>query len=229
MTRTLLLSLVLLALGKGAAVASDEPGSTFAETEEPGLRWELPGPEAVAVRGAASTPGVGLPRFRIELGFGLASLLVDPEVSEGMGGGISLSYGLHRRIGVEASIFFATNGYDGKLGSFDVAFLSGNISLGPTLQLTRPGGRWLATLDLAIGSYLVIGRPIQEDSWSFGIAFGMTLGLKLTRWFGVGIKPRYHLFNLAHLAGGELKDLKALTPVGVIDRFELPGYLAFYF
>jgi len=220
--------LLLLAAWCPALAAGDEPGSVSLEPEEPGLRLEL-GPEGVVARSAAVAPAANLSRFRIELGFGLSSLLVDPDVSEGMGGGLTLSYGLHRRLGVELSVFFGSNGYEGKLGSFDVAFLAGNISLGPTFQLTRPGSRWLATLDLALGSYLVIGRPIQEDSWSFGVGFGMTLGLKLTRWFGIGIKPRYHLFNLAHLGGGELKDLKALTKVGVIDRFELPGYLAFYF
>ena len=227
MTRAALI--VVLLLPVTARAAGDEPGSGAPPIEEPGIRWEIAGPDAVVARRGPEAPPAKVPRFRLDFGFGLSSLLVDPDVKEGYGGGLSVTYGLHQRIGVEASVFFAKNDYEGKLGTFDVAFLAGNISLGGTLQLTPPGNRWLATFDLALGSYLVVGRPIQEDSWSFGIAMGMTLGLKLTRWFGIGIKPRYHLFNLARLGGGELKDLKSFTKVGVIDRFELPGYMAFYF
>ncbi len=221
--------LLSLLLAPTAWAAGDEPGSSSPGAEEPGLRLELAGPDASVARRIREPAAPAGPRFRLDFAFGLSSLLVDPDVGEGFGGGLSLTYGLHRRVGVELTLFFGQNPYDGKLGSFDVSFLAGNISLGPTIQLTSPGSRFIVTADLSLGSYLVVGRPIQEDSWSLGVAFGMTLGLKLTRWFGIGIKPRYHLFNLARLGGGELKDLKSFTKVGVIDRFELPGYLAFYF
>lgn len=220
---------LLLALPLAAHAAGDEPGFGTPPYEEPGLRLEIGGPDATVARRVPEPPAEKLPRFRLELGVGLASLLVDPDVSEGYGGGLSLSYGLHRRLAVELSVFFGKNDYEGKLGSFDAAFLAGHVSLGGNLQLTPPGSRWLVSFDLSLGSYLVVGRPIQEDSWSFGVGMGMTFALRLTRWFSIGIRPRYHLFNLAHLGGGELKDLKALMKVGVIDRLEMPATLAFYF
>jgi hypothetical protein len=204
-----------------AAEPVDEPGSR-SRADEPGGTVERQ-PSIRSVPAASN-----IPAFRLELGFGLSSLVVDPEMEQGIGGGLYLAYGLHRRVGVEVTGFFGRNKYGGTLGTYGASFLAGDIALGPIFQLTRPGSRFSVTADLGLGAYVVVPF-LQESVWSLGLSGGVTLGLRLTRWFGVGLKVRYHLFNLARIAGPELKDMKALMKVGVIDRLEIPAYAAFYF
>jgi hypothetical protein len=221
MTKGILLTFLLSALLPALSWAEsqgDEPGvTTDGEQPFPKVKQSLsaPSPE-------------DLPAFRLELGFGYASLLVDPDVQEGLGGGMYLAYGLHKRFGVELTAFFSKNAFEDLLGSIGTSFLAGNITLGPIFQVTPPGSRVSVTLDLGMGTYLVV--PIfQESVWTLGFSGGATFALHVTDWFGVGLKCRYHLFNLATISGPELFDLKAFMKIGVIDRLEIPGYLAFYF
>lgn len=169
------------------------------------------------------------PAFRLELAAGWSSLLIDPDVGEGYGGGFFAAWGIHRRLGVELSVFFSSNPFEGALGKVGYRFLAGNVTMGPIIQLTRPGSRFMVTVDLALGAYLIV--PVLQDSrWTLGFSGGLTIGYRIARWFGLGLKWRYHLFNVARLAGPEdYYDVKSLQKVGVIDRMELPGYLAFYF
>lgn len=213
-----------------ALVSGMPPAQAWADraSDEPGLVDYVDAP-GIHIRPG---PADDVPAFRLELGGGLSSLLVDPDVKAGAGGGIYLAYGLNGRFGAELTIFLSQNRYGGELGNLGNplldAFWAGNISLGPILQLTRPGARLSVTVDLGLGVY-VVASAIQDLNWTLGISGGMTFGLHVTRWFGVGLKLRYHLFNLATIAGNDLIDRKSLRELGVIDRFELPGYIAFYF
>ena len=198
----------------GANSAVDEPGLDL-RVDEPGLSYRLP-----------SSPS--LAQVRLELAFGYASLLEDPDIEEGYGGGIFVAWGIHQRLGVEASVFVSNTPFGRELGEIGSTFAVGNINLGPMVQLTRPGQRFSVTAELTMGAYMVVPL-VQETVWSLGFGGGLTFSLKLTRWLGVGLKWRYHLFNIARLSGPELRDLKAFRKVGVVDRMELPGYVAFYF
>jgi len=217
-------SVALLLVGgtrQAGAEELDEPGA-WSALEDPGL-----GSLRLRQTGEPAPSG---PPFRLGLEFGLSSLVVDPEVSEGIGGGLNLAWGVHRRLGVELSGFFSKNTYTDSLGSYGASFLAGNVCLGPTVQLTRPGSSFTISADAGLGAYVAYAMySLREGTWSLGLYGGLSLGYKLTRWMGVGIKLRYHLFNLARMAGPDLKDIKALMTVGVIDRLELPGYVAFYF
>jgi hypothetical protein len=212
-------------LGEMAAQAQDlSPGPV----DEPGLVEVLdePGPSFDTSRPTIADPR--LPAFRLELAFGYSSLVVDPDLKDGIGGGIFIGYGLHRRIGVELSTYFAKNDYNDLLGNIGATFLAGNLSLGPIFQLTTPGHPFSLTAELGLGGYYII--PVfQQTVWTFGLSGGVTLAYRFTSWAGVGLKCRYHLFNLATISGPELKDLKSFMKVGVVDRLEIPGYLAFYF
>jgi hypothetical protein len=211
------LLLVTLLLAAPLRAIADEPGVDGAGPDEPGLSGSVTLPPPASAR-----------EVRIALGFGYSTLLVDPDVGEGYGGGVYLAYDFWKRLGVELSVFAAHNPYVGQLGAIGTAFVGGNITLGPSLRLTRPGSRFLVHADLAIGSYLIV-PGLQENIWTLGLAGGLTVGLRLTSWLGLSLKPRYHLFNLANIAGPELRDLKALMKVGVIDRMEIPLCLSFFF
>lgn len=216
LVRTLVVIVLLAAPTRAAA---DEPGVGGPGPDEPGLSG------SVTLAAPASTS----PReVRVALGFGYSTLLVDPDVGEGYGGGIYLAYDFWSRLGVELSVFAARNPYVGQLGAIGTDFIGGNITLGPSLRLTRPGSRLFVHVDLAIGTYLIV-PGLQENIWTLGLAGGLTVGLRLTSWLGLSLKPRYHLFNLATIAGPELRDLKALMEVGVIDRMEIPLCLSFFF
>jgi hypothetical protein len=227
LTLSLLAALVLV---PGPARALP-PSST---TDEPMTRAPLgdePGPAAELQRAATAESGARgprLPAFRLELAFGYNSLLVDPDVGHGFTGGLYFAWGLHRRVGAELSVAFSKNPYEGLLATLGADFWSGNITAGPIVQLTRPGSRISVTIDTGMGVYLV--APIlQESVWTFGLSMGLTASIHLTRWLGLGVKCRYHLFNLANLSDHDLRDPKALMKVGVVDRLEIPVYLAFYF
>jgi hypothetical protein len=209
--------LVLLAAAGAQAqgAPADEPG-TQTIPDEPGVSWMV-------------SESVGRePRFRIELGAGYASLLEDPDVAEGYGGGLYLSFEFVRRVGAELTAFFSRNPYEDRLGEFGTSFLAGNITLGPTVRLTPDGARVLVTLDAALGSYLIV-PVLQDNIWTLGISGGVTVALRITSWLGLSLKARYHLFNLANISGPEFRDLKALMEVGVVDRFEIPVCVSFFF
>ncbi len=214
----------LLFLALALAIALMAAPTALAESpfEAPGL--DEPG---ITIADVAEPAG-DAPVFRVELAFGLSSLVVDPDINQGIGGGIYVAYGLHSWIGVEATVFASHNTYKGQLGDTSAAFSGGNISLGPIVQLTKPGASFNVTLDTALGFYH-IAPTVQEGIWTLGVSIGATIGFRLTSWFGVGIKPRYHLHNLANVSGPELLDLKSLRTVGVVDRLEVPAYVAFYF
>jgi hypothetical protein len=199
----------------------DEPG-VGPVVEEPGTG------EPILLRSRPDLLVEKGPSFRLELAFGWASLLVDPDVGQGMGGGLYFAMGLNHRLGLELSVFLSSNPYLGEIAnisSYTYSFLAGNITLGPIVQLTRPGSRFMITLDFGLGAY-VIPQILQDMVWTFGLSGGFTFGYRLAHWFGFGIKPRYHIF---HLGGPEFRDPIAFRKVGVVDRFEMPGYLAFYF
>lgn len=218
--RALAMLFAALAAGSGRAAAADEPGMAALEADEPGI--------AASVASSAA-PARG-PILRIDAAFGLSSLLADPDVGEGYGGGLSVVYGMRHRMGAELSVFVANNPYQGpiaELGGFP-SFLAGNISVGPNVQLTRPGARLSITLEALIGAYVIVPPVlVQDPAWTLGFAGGATLLYRFTRWLGVGLKVRYHLFNVANIAGPALIDRKAFDALGVIDRFEVPAYVAF--
>lgn len=210
---SLALTLYLLTTSLAAAPARAEGGA-----DEPGASLGPDEPGIVVVRG----DGGGTERpFQLELGFGWASLLEDPDVGEGFGAGINFSYEIGRRIGAELSFFFSKNPYDDTLGDIGTNFLAGSITLGPTVRLTPDNSRIKVTADLGLGPYVIIPYLV-DNTWTLGISGGLTMTLRIASWFGVAVKMRYHLFNLATLGGPELRDLKAFMKVGVIDRFELP-------
>lgn len=200
-----------------------------AQVDEPGALVLLDEP-GVTVRDAPASPRLSprLPMFRLELAAGYSTLLVDPDIGQGYGGGLFLGWGLHRRLGAEASIYITNNPFTGQFASIGNSFLAGNIDLGGIVQLTRPGSRFSLTLDAGLGFYLIV--PVLEGNvWTFGLYTGLTFAVHITRWFGIGVKCRYHLFNLATVSGPEYRDLKSFNKVGIIDRLEIPAYLAFYF
>ena len=84
------------------------------------------------------------------------------------------------------------------------------------------------SLDAVFGGYLVI-HPLQESTWTTGVGGGFTLGKQLTGWLSVGIRVRYHVFNMSRVSGPEIIDIKALRPVAMVDRLEVPAYVAFHF
>lgn len=190
---------------------------------EPGLG--LPDEPTLLRPSAPSGPEVERP-FRIEVSFGWASAVVDPELAEGYGGGLSGRWEvLSSRVGPELSVYVANNPFSGSLGESGSTFLTGTIGMGAFVRVTPANARYEVTLDAGLGPYLVV--PVLEDPlWVLGIYGGGTFSYRILGWLAVNIKLRYHLYNLA---GPEWRDLKALQPVGVIDRFELPVGLSFYF
>jgi hypothetical protein len=217
------LALVFVFAFPAAAIATP-----LASLDEPGMEnLDQPGVFIKQPRLAPSPARTG-PRFRVELGFGLSSLVVDPDAQQGIGGGLYVAYGLHSWIGVEASLTAGHNPFKGQLGDAGTSFSGLAVSVGPIFQLTPPSSRFSATIDLGIGAYWIV-PIVQDDIWTLGVSMGTTLGFKLTSWFGIGIKIKYHLFNLATLSGPDLLDLKSFQKTGVVDRLEVPGYVAFYF
>jgi len=166
--------------------------------------------------------------FRFAVSFGGSSLLVDPDMEAGMGGGVELGAWLTRRIGLELAVFGSENPYRQGLGDTGIAFWAVNTTLGPTFRLTSPSSDWLLSLDAVFGGYLVI-HPLQESTWTTGVGGGFTLGKQLTGWLSVGIRVRYHVFNMSRVSGPEIIDIKALRPVAMVDRLEVPAYVAFHF
>lgn len=218
--RVLLATLLVCSLGDGApaeAEGLDEPGLQMA-ADEPGIRVRGP---------AAPSPH----RFYLEAGFGLSSLVVDPDVDLGFGGGLYLGYA-YGRFGGEISAYLGRNRYGdsvGEVGSeFVDAFIAGNISAGPTFLITRPDSRVRLSLDFGLGTY-AIANPIQQLVWTFGLHMGASLAYRFTSWLGVGLKLRYHLFNLVRFGGGELLDRVTLSELGVLDRLEIPVFVGLYF
>jgi len=219
-----------------AAGGADEPGISPL-IDEPGLMPQRPrDPPRPPPERRAATPtvkksakGSDAVGVRLEFGFGLASHVVDPDVEAGYGGGLFLGW-VPTWIGVEASLVVTGNRLSGEVAELAGGFtlVAGNVSAGPVFSLTKPSSRWVLTFESGIGSYIFVS-PVQGAVWTFGMYFGGTLGVKIGSWFGIGIKPRYHLFNMATISGPKLLDLRSLTEVGVLDRFELPGFVALYF
>lgn len=216
---TLTCLLPLIALSSAPALAEthlDEPGVPSGP-DEPGL---------VVSRAVES----GLERpFQLELGFGWASLMEDPDVGEGFGGGLFFSYEIRNRVGASLSFFFSKNPYEDTLGEIGTSFLAGSLSLGPSVRLTPAHSRIRLTAEIGLGAYFVI-PVIVDDTWTLGLHGGLSLSVPITSWFGVSVKLRYHLFNLATLSGPPMRDVvKSITELGVVDRFEIPVCLAFFF
>lgn len=183
---------------------------------------------AVEARAEADARPLYDQSFRLELDFGWTSLMEDPDVDQGFGGGLLLAYGLKWRFGAEASAFVSLNSYKESLGDVGAFFFAGNLNFGGFMQLLPPMRRYMWTLDVGWGPYLIVS-PIQPNIWVAGIYMGTSFGYRVTRWFGVGVRVRYHLFNLATMSGPDLIDVKAFKRLSVIDRFEMPFYAAFYF
>jgi hypothetical protein len=215
---TVLLSFIPVTYGQIA----DEPGMQQLVEDEPALFT------SGIAKPSFSETTVSSPKWRIETAFGYSSLVVDPDVGEGMGGGLFFGYRFQRWLGAELSVFFSHNPYEGELSQIGTSFLAGNINLGPVLQLTPPGSRLSVSIDTSLGAYIVV-PIVQQSTWTLGVSAGLSFAVHLTDWMGVGVKCRYHLFNLAHISGPEIRDIKSFMNLGVIDRLEIPAYLAFYF
>ncbi len=167
---------------------------------------------------------------RLELAFGYVSLLADPDLAEGFGGGLYFALGPHPRFGAELSFFVGQNDFIGEFGTIQAsAFLAGNLSLGPVVRLTPVRWPVSATAELGLGFYAIKDQLRQDVVLTLGISGGFTVAYHALPWLGIGFKIRYHLFNLANVAGDPLIDVSSLGEVGVIDRFDLPVYVAFYF
>ena len=167
--------------------------------------------------------------YRLELAFGYFSLLADPDVAEGFGGGLYFAMGLHPRVGVELSFLIGQNAFEGDLGTINNSeFLAGNLTLGPVIRLTPLSWPASITADLGIGFYGIKDLLRQKAVFTLGISGGFTLAYHAFRWLALGVKVRYNLFNLATISGEDLIDVKSLGTVGVLDRFDLPAYVAFF-
>ena len=168
--------------------------------------------------------------YRLDLGFGWVSLAEDPDLDEGFGGGFSFAVGFHPRVGAEFTLFVGQNEFSGLFSSIDnSAFLAFNLTLGPVVRLTPESWPVSVTGELGVGFY-GIKDPIRQDiSWTLGVSGGATVAYHIRRWIAVGFKLRYNLFTLSTAAGEELLDIKTLEPLGVLDRFELPFFVGFFF
>ncbi|MFH1132020.1 MAG: hypothetical protein V1754_11835 [Pseudomonadota bacterium] len=213
------LYILVFLLDAGLAHAIDEPGIDDSFFDEPGMVISK------SETGSATEPEPDLYRVRLELGFGYASLLADPLVGEGFGGALHLGVRIHSRVEIEAAVFAGANSYEGLISAAAPYFLAANVSLGTSVHLLPLSSRFFLTLDVGSGAYMVFS-PLDGVVWNWVIHGGLSLGFRFTSWMGVGVKCRYHLFNLA---GPGFRDLNSLTLVGVIDRLEMPAYLAFYF
>lgn len=168
--------------------------------------------------------------YRIEAAFGYASLLVDPDMTEGYGGGLSFTFGFHRWLGVELALAVTNNEFEDQFGTIEGSnFMIVDFTLGPVVRFTPLHWRFVATTELAIGPYMIKDAIRQAMVWTLGVSGGLTVAYRVTDWVAVGVKLRYNLFNLATMAGEELIDVKALREVGVLDRLDLPAYVAVYF
>ena len=67
--------------------------------DEPGLAFTAGEPERPTSALAFSLEEVPVKRVRLALAFGYSSLLVDPNVAQGMGAGLFISYEFYRRFG----------------------------------------------------------------------------------------------------------------------------------
>lgn len=206
------LSLILL-YSQIANAEYDAPGFSLAFCDQPTIRAQN---------------NSSFPSLRVELAFGLSSMVVDPDLQQGIGGGLYLGFNLNRWLGIEASIFGSYNQYKGDLGSAGPGFSGFNITIGPSFLLTPPKYPLFFSIDLGAGAYYILPF-IQESVWEVGFSAGLTLGFRFNQHFGVGIKPRYHIHNIKTLAGPELFDPKSFKQIGVVDRLEVPFYVAFYF
>ena len=213
------LTLMIILILPTSSLARDEPG-ILAVADEPGI--EIP------TLTAAPAPKAKLSLFRLELAFGLSSLVVDPDVGEGYGGGLHLGLRLIPRVELEVAAAVGVNPYKDLLGGAAALFLAGQVSLGTNVHILQPEGRFNLTLDAGLGAYVLV-QGFQAESWTLGFYGGATFSVKLASWFGVGVRLRYHLFNIASMAGPEYRDLKSFMTIGVVDRLELPAYVAFYF
>jgi hypothetical protein len=225
------LAVFLVSLLHGVAVGADpidEPGLVQA-FDEPGLQPASAKTVIVAESSPPASPAQHT--LRLELGAGLSSLVVDPDATAGYGGGAYLGYE-YGRFGAELTVFLARNNYSGQLGDAGSAildsFIAGNISLGPTFLVTSPDKPYHVRLDVAFGTY-PIANAIQQLVWTFGLSAGVSVGYRINRWFGVGAKLRYHLFNLTQFGGDMLLDRATLQEIGVVDRLEIPIYVGLYF
>ncbi|MCB9556204.1 MAG: hypothetical protein H6707_08895 [Deltaproteobacteria bacterium] len=213
-----LLLLVVLPAGTGwAAPGSDAPGDSESESsaDAPGLARRFAPAKAS--------------HFVAEIAFGLSSLLDDPDVKQGIAGDLRIAwFPGAASFGLEASAAVAKNDYSGSLGQAGTTFIAGNISFGPTMRWIGAGGGYQLSTSFTLGGYLVV-PPVQEWSWSLGVAFGGACAVRVVSWLWVGVRLRYHLFNLTSLSGPALLDIKGFQKVGVIDRLEIPFYVSLQF
>ncbi len=230
---SLIVTLVLLSTPGPARAEEGEEASLLGElglarppappdAPHAGRTPDEPGPSARREAG----PGGWGPWFEGQLAFGFASLMEDPDLDPGYGGGVFLTLGFHRRVGLEAAIFFSRFAYAEELGAIGSTFIAGNVTSGGVVRLLQPEGRLQLNLEAGLGGYLVYVAPgLWDGQWTLGAYGGASFAVRLTSWIGLGIKLRYHLFNLA---GGEMRDIKSFREVGVLDRLEMPVFVAFY-
>lgn len=195
----------LLTLGLARAATPDDPA----------LARVLGQPATI---GASSEPAAdeSFPRWRIGLGFGWASPVVDPDLREGFGGNVHLAFG--QRVALELRIGGAYNKYEPPLDNLGVPFASGDITVGPGIPLLlRRQGR----IDLFAGVGPAWMVSWLGTTWSIGTVAGIGGELRVNPWFGLRLEAAYHLFHLAEIGGPKFYDRKSLREVGPVDRFEL--------
>ena len=233
--------LVATLLAANDSRAQDEPGME-APFDEPGPRARAntrPAPRGASSAAQNTEPvpdtaiqaapeGMAGPTISVGIAGGLSSLVVDPDVENGVAGGLFVDAWFWRHIGVEAAVFAAYNPYVGQLGDIGSSFSGGSISLGPMVRWLSASASWELSAGFAPG-FFYVAPAIQQSSWNFGFTFTAGLCYRPTQWLGFGVKLRYSLFNLAQIEGPELVDLKSFHNIGIVDRLEFPAYVAFSF
>ncbi|MBW2731506.1 MAG: hypothetical protein JRH20_03880 [Deltaproteobacteria bacterium] len=193
--------------------------------DEPGITLQ----RAPSATPDTDAPDTDAPAFWVRLGAGMSSLVVDPDINTGVAATLALGMRIYRRFSVEAQLAAAYNPFGGDLGEAGhVAFGGGSLSLAPQIELTRPGAAFAVILDTGIGFYYT-APMLQEGSWSLGFSAGMGLEWRIFHWLALGVRARYHLFNITRISGPELIDVKSVQQIGIVDRLEIPGYVALTF
>lgn len=197
--------------------------------DEPGMAGVLDEPGITLVQTPSAEPSVDAPRFWVRLGAGISSLVVDPDVNTGVAGTLALGVRLYGRLSLEAQIAAAYNTFGGDLGEAgSFAFGGGSVSLVPQFEITPPGAMFAVLVDGGLGFYYT-AEMLQDSSWSLGFSAGVGLEWRIFGWLALGVRARYHLFNVARISGPELIDVKSVQKIGLVDRLEVPGYVALTF
>jgi hypothetical protein len=182
-----------------AAALPDDPGLARRLLEEP------------------PSPAETLPLFRVALAFGYSSPLYDPDLNEGVGGGLVLALG--RRLAAELRMSGAYQRYVDPFDNLGLQFYSGDITLGAGYAALAHGD---LRLDLFTGVGPAWMTGVYGVTWSLGTLFGGAIEWRIADWVGLRLETSYHLFNLVDLGGAEFFDRRSLRKIGPVDRLDVP-------